>query len=337
MSDQAPNSTSFTQYEQSVIQEIARHVVEPSPVQVLLNTIGLPFEKIAKKLHTANNSLARKVSTTIDTAIRTGLERSIRVAGRVAKDKKVIAAYNRAGHKITSVHAIQHIDLSVRDGVANRFDISNAVIVGTEGALLGAATSVAEALPFAQIAIPGLISADIVASTTLLSRHLVQLGSAYGFSLQQDRSNVVHVLAAMVPQQFTYDEGFLPVKIAAMNAAREAGEFAARVGQSASRIGFERAMRQVSGEAPQLIKLVNYVAEKLGLRMSQKVFGVLVPLVGGAVNGSLNVAFQQAGHTTGKDYFRLVILSQKYGEDVVRSAVAAEVEKMRRARATVKN
>ena len=160
----------------------------------------------------------------------------------------------------------------------------------------------------------------------------MQLGSAYGFSVENDRSNVVHILQAMVPHQFTYDEGFIPVKLAAMNAAREAGEFAARLGKEAGRIGFDRAVKQMSREAPQLVKLINYVAEKLGLRMSQKVFGVLVPLVGGAVNGSLNVAFQQAGHSTGMDYFRAVLLAGKYGEDRVRNAVQGEVKRLRAAR-----
>lgn len=327
-----PSEAELTPYEQSIVREIARHIVEPSPVQVLLNTIGLPFEKIAQRIQAANGRLAQKLSTTIDTAVQNGLEKSIRLAGRVSREHKIVKAYRDAGYRIRSSEDVQSIDLSVRDRIADRFDKGNALVVGAEGAALGAATSLAEALPYAQIAIPALISADIVASTTLLSRHLVQLAAAYGFSLQNDRSNVLHVLAAMVPQQFTYDDGFLPVKIAAMNAAREAGGFAARVGQSASRIGFDQAMRQFGADAPQLIKLVNYVAEKLGLRMSQKAFGILVPLVGGAVNGSLNVAFQQAGHTTGKDYFRLVVLSERHGEDAIRSMVQREISALRRAK-----
>ncbi|MCP4897658.1 MAG: EcsC family protein [bacterium] len=318
-------------HEQSIVREIARHVVEPGPVQVLLNTIGLPFEKIAQRIQKANNKLAQKLSTTIDSAVRTGIERSIRVAGSVSREHKIFTAYRKAGYQIESNQDIEGIDLSIRDQIADRFDRSNAVMVGAEGAVLGAATSLAEALPAAQLVIPGLISVDIVASTTLLSRHLVQLAAAYGFGLKEDRSNIMHVLAAMVPQQFAYDEGFLPVKIAAMSAAREAGGFAAKVSHSATQIGFDQAMRQLGTDAPQLIKLVNYVAEKLGLRMSQKAFGILVPLVGGAVNGSLNVAFQQAGHTTGKDYFRLVVLSQRHGEEAIRSAVQREISTLRRA------
>jgi hypothetical protein len=87
-------------------------------------------------------------------------------------------------------------------------------------------------------------------------------------------------------------------------------------------------MRTVGRDAPQLVRLVNLVIERLGLRVSQKSLGMLVPLAGGAVNAALNVAFHQAGHITGADYFRLLVLSERYGEPAVRAALDAEIARL---------
>jgi hypothetical protein len=79
-------------------------------------------------------------------------------------------------------------------------------------------------------------------------------------------------------------------------------------------------------EAPQMIRLITYVADRLGVVITQKELGVLVPIAGAVLNSSINVAFQQVGHQTAKDYFRRVLLEDRYGEELVTYAVQQEIE-----------
>ena len=78
-------------------------------------------------------------------------------------------------------------------------------------------------------------------------------------------------------------------------------------------------------EAPQMIRLITYVADRLGIVVTQKELGVLVPIAGAVLNSGINVAFQQIGHQTAKDYFRRLILEERYGEELVGYAVQQEI------------
>jgi hypothetical protein len=52
---------------------------------------------------------------------------------------------------------------------------------------------------------------------------------------------------------------------------------------------------------------------------------LLVPIAGAVLNSSLNVAFQQVGHQTAKDYFRRLLLEDRYGEEIVAYALQQEM------------
>src|SRR5207244_12662336 len=100
---------------------------------------------------------------------------------------------------------------------------------------------------------------------------------------------------------------------------RESGQFMAR----ASGMVMDRQL--VEREAPQMILLMTYVADRLGIVITQKELGILVPIAGAVLNSSINVAFQQVGHQTAKDYFRRLILEDRYGEELVAIAIQGEV------------
>ena len=329
MDDLVATADAMEPYERWVLAEVAAHAVRPGPLQVVLDSAGAPFEAALRRLRSGRSRLAQRTSEAIDGAVRGAVERSLALGARLADEDAVVRTYRSLGHPVDGQSDLADLPLEVRDRAADRFLRSGFFLIGGEGMALGAACSLAELLPFAQLAVPTLIAADVAASTTLLGRHLVQLAAVYGYSVSRDPGNRAHVLGAMVPQQMSWDEGFLPAKVVVMSAAREAGEFVARLGQSAGRVGFEEALRVMTKDAPQLVKLVNLVVEKLGLRASQKALGMLVPIAGGAINGALNLAFQQAGHVTGRDYFRVLALSERYGQETVRAALEREVERVR--------
>jgi hypothetical protein len=83
-------------------------------------------------------------------------------------------------------------------------------------------------------------------------------------------------------------------------------------------------------EAPQMIRLITYVADRLGVVVTQKELGILVPIAGAVLNSSINLAFQRVGHQTAKDYFRRLLLEERYGEELVAYAISQEIEAIRR-------
>src|SRR3989441_11558946 len=123
----------------------------------------------------------------------------------------------------------------------------------------------------------------------------------------------------MAPHSDTSDEGYLALKTAVVTSIRESGRFMARTaGVVLDRQVLER-------EAPQMIRLLTYVADRLGIVVTQKELGGLGPIAGAVLNSSINVAFQQVGHQTAKDYFRRLILEDRYGEELVAYAIQGEV------------
>jgi hypothetical protein len=315
-------------YDYRVVQEIAEHMIFPSPLQSVLETIGKPFDLVMTTMSSSKSTLGRRISGSIDHGVRRAINRSVILGGKIMRDRTVLARYRKLGYRLAQHQQVSTLPLEVRDRVADTFKVGNALLLTAEGFVLGAGASLAEMVPGAQIVIPTMVAFDVATSITLLSRQLVQLSSAYGYSVRRDRANAAHVLAAMVPPQHSREDGFVPIKVSAMTAAREAGEFAARVGMRAGEVGFKSAMEQLGKEAPQLVKLINMVVERLGVRISQKVFGMLVPMVGGAINGGINLAFQRTGHRTGKDYFRLLILGEQYGDETIKQILDAEIKKL---------
>src|SRR2546425_5962405 len=134
-----------------------------------------------------------------------------------------------------------------------------------------------------------------------------------------------HLVAAMAPHADSSDEGYLALKTAVVTSIRESGQFMARTA------GMVMDRQLLEREAPQMIRLITYVADRLGIVITQKELGILVPIVGAGLNSSINVAFQQVGHQTAKDYFRRVILEDRYGEELVSYAIQQEIETLRKA------
>ena len=103
---------------------------------------------------------------------------------------------------------------------------------------------------------------------TLLSRHTCQIATTYGFS-SKESYNLPHLVAAMAPQTGTSDEGYLALKTAVITSMRESGLFMSRTaGVLLDRQLLER-------EAPQMIRLIAYVSERLGIVVTQKELGIL--------------------------------------------------------------
>src|SRR5215510_13323998 len=314
----------FTEYEQQVIRELASHRVQPNAVQRLLESVGKPMSKIMDFGRKSQNRALRGLASHIHGWIEEGLIKTFRVANKLTNEKDITKRYAARGIKISDndLESLRFMPLSHLDAVADSFRLGSSFLLGAEGALLGGATTMAEGIPGAQLVIPSLILTDVTSSMTLLSRHTCRLATAYGFSSKKPE-NLPHLMAAMAPQTEGSDEGYLALKTAVVTSIRESGHFMARTA------GVVLDRQLLEREAPQMIRLITYVADRLGIVITQKELGVLVPIAGAVLNSSINVAFQQVGHQTAKDYFRRIILEDRYGDELVSYTIEREIEALR--------
>src|SRR5437870_2133563 len=315
----------FTEYEQQVIRELAVHRVQPNAVQRLLEGVGRPMSKLLEIGRHSRSKTLRGLSDHIHGWIEEGLIKTFRVANRIANTNDISKKYAGRGiHVGDDFESLRFMPLSQLDAVADSFRWGSSFLLAAEGALLGSATTLAEGIPGAQLVIPSLILTDVTSSMTLLSRHTCRIATTYGYSSRKPE-NLPHLMAAMAPQADTSDEGYLALKTAVVTSIRESGQFMAR---TASMVLDRQLLER---EAPQMIRLITYVADRLGIVVTQKELAVLVPIAGAVLNSTINVAFQQVGHQTAKDYFRRVILEGRYGEELVSYAIQQEIETLRKA------
>src|SRR5262245_28667279 len=317
----------FTEYEQHIIRELALHRVQPNAIQRLLDGVGKPVAKLMNIGRNSQNRTLRGLSDQIHRWIEEGLIKTFRAANKLTNTQDIVKRYSARGIHIVGdeFETLRFMPLSHLDAVADSFRLGSSFLLGAEGALLGGATTMAEGIPGAQLVIPSLILTDVTSSMTLLSRHTCRIATAYGYSSKK-LENLPHLMAAMAPQTEASEEGYLAIKTAVVTSIREAGQFMSRTtGMVLDRQVLER-------EAPQMIRLITYVADRLGIVVTQKELGVLVPIAGAVLNSSINVAFQQVGHQTAKDYFRRLLLEDRYGEEIVAYALQQEMEVLKQSR-----
>ena len=316
----------FTDYEQQVIRELAIHRVQPNAVQRVLESVGKPMAKLMTLGRASNSRALRGLADHVHGWIEEGLIKTFQAANKLSNTKDISKRFSARGINVGSdFESLRFMPLSQLDAVADSFRWGSTFLLGVEGALLGSATTMAEGIPGAQLVIPSLILTDVTSSMTLLSRHTCRLATAYGYP-SKNPENLPHLIAAMAPQADNSDEGYLALKTAVVTSIRESGQFMART----TSVLLDRHL--LEREAPQMIRLITYVADRLGIVITQKELGILVPIAGAVLNSSINIAFQQVGHHTAKDYFRRLLLDDRYGEELVSYAIQQEIETLQQRR-----
>lgn len=309
------------EYEERIINEIAHHIVSPNRVRQALALAGKPAERVLSYAASSKLGPIRKAGELVTAGVQKALETSIEAAARISSDAAICASARELGLEVATLDDLPHRHLSELDKLADTFDRGHSIALGAEGALLGAATSLAQGIPFAQLLIPGLIAIDVSSSITLLSRHTGCIAASYGYS-PRIGTNRFHLIAAMAPPSETPDEGYFTAKLAAVESIREAGAFMLKAGDGLIN------RRLATQNAPRLVQLLQYVAGRLGIILTEKELGMLVPIAGAVLNGGLNVAFQKMGHTYAKDYFRILHLENRYGSDVIREKIRTAIQKI---------
>ena len=168
----------LTEYEEQVVAEMVRHDLQPNLVERALSLAGAPVQKILSSARESQSVMLQKITRGVENGVGKGLIQSIRMANSIYNPETVLEKFKNRDIHLEDIEDIQNLDLEDMDEVAKSHSIVNSALITAEGVLTGAAASLGEIIPFAQFAVPAIVSADVVASITLLSRNACQVPEA---------------------------------------------------------------------------------------------------------------------------------------------------------------
>lgn len=224
--------------------------------------------------------LLAAVTRSLDGAFRLTSKSGTLSLGR----RRIIRSYAKRGHAVTELGDIRDVPLSTVDKVKpSALDLSYSVVAGLSGA--GSAAAVTGAQLLATVgsvasagaaAAPGAgvvasaIAGDAALTLTALQRGLAHVAAYYGYDVRR-------------PEERLYALQVLSASIA------EGGAKAAAYGQL-SRLTQELARRATWKQLEEhvLTRVTQAVFKKLGLRLTQRKLGQVVPVAGIALGAGMN-------------------------------------------------
>ena len=157
---------------------------------------------------------------------------------------------------------------------------------------------------------------EIPATTMLMLRSIAAIAAQHGANLDDPltRLQCLSVFSFGSPSLEKMESAYFTGRLGISLAMRDAAQFVAR--HSAREIS-EAISR---GTAPVLIRLLNQIASRFQLVVTQKVAAQAVPIVGAASGALINAAFTDHFNTVARFHFGIVRLEKECGKDVVQTA-----------------
>src|SRR5438477_206411 len=138
----------FTEYEQQVVRELAKHRVQPNAVHRVLESVGKPMAKIMSFGRNSQNRALRGLADHLHGWIEEGLIKTFQVANKLTNTKDIKKRFAARGMQVgDDFESLRFMPLSQLDAVADSFRWGSSFLLGAEGALLGGATTMAEGIP----------------------------------------------------------------------------------------------------------------------------------------------------------------------------------------------
>ncbi|HZX33578.1 MAG TPA: EcsC family protein [Rhodocyclaceae bacterium] len=160
----------------------------------------------------------------------------------------------------------------------------------------------------------GALAIELPITTTLMFRSICDIARSEGEDLQDTdtRLECLTVLALGGPSTLDDDA--------------EAGYFAVRaaLAEIVSQSMSELASRGVGGATSSaLLRLVNRVAERFSVQVSQQVAAKSIPVVGAVLGATINTVFMEHFQRTASAHFTVRALERRYGPEAVQVAYGA--------------
>ena len=158
----------------------------------------------------------------------------------------------------------------------------------------------------------GLVSLplELPVSTVILLRSIADIARAQGEDLSHPDAALACIEVFAIGSH-AKDDDFLSSSYFAMRAllARSISEATQYVAASTA----------ASQSAPVILRLLNQIAARFGVAVTQKAMAQAVPLLGAAGGAAINYAFTQHFQSLATGHFTMRRLERKYGEELIRT------------------
>lgn len=249
------------QSERAIWDEITRWEVDPlTSAAAMEEHVSAAKEKVAAAIP---DSILKPITDALEGAllaaqdVANGLVRSGALLEEVREHKLV----KQQGLHIEELEDLRQVPLAVLDGISKTTMQGGKVLAGGKGILIG---------------LTGIIGmvVDLPALVTLNLRFISQIAATYGFDVtdsEEERMFALNVLGASTSSQ----------------AAKTA--FLKNLNEIAVAVGKRKAWKHLNSKF--VVQLIQKLAKSLGVRLTKKKLGQLIPIVGSVVAGGSNYKF----------------------------------------------
>lgn len=275
--------------ERQFLAEAADYLENPRFLLRAANLVGKPAEALLARLP---QSVQGTVAHASQAALETALEWALRTLPDAAR-----ATPSENSEKPPARGAKKHLHTAL------------AATTGAVGGFFG---------------LPGM-TVEVPATTLVMLRSIAAIAAEEGFALD-DPDTRLHCLAVLsfgAENLSAMDSTYLASRLGLALALRDAGKFlaahsAAEVAQAISK-----------GTAPVLVRLMNAIAARFQIVLTQKAAAQSVPVAGAATGAVINAAFTDHFNRVARYHFGILRLENQHGKDAVQAAYARAAEQHR--------
>jgi hypothetical protein len=271
------------------LQEAAAYLEHPSLLTRIANLVGKPVEALLGALPEAGR---KAVSQGVQEALRRGLEWAIRTLPAPAEAD---SPEGRTAQTVAAGEPQRTLGLA---GIWRRHGhTALAALSGAGGGFFG---------------LPGLV-VELPATTVVMLRSIASIAAEHGADLN-DPATRLECLAVLSYGSQPLEEmelSYFSARMAVASAVQQASRFVA--GRTAQQVADALA----NGTAPAVLRLINAVARRFEVAITEKVAAQSVPLVGAGLGALINAAFTDHFNRVATYHFGIVDLERRYGREAV--------------------
>jgi hypothetical protein len=278
----------ITEQDKSFIEDAAKFFANPGAVAKGLAMLGEPIERL-------QNRLPEKAKAKISAATKTAIE------------KALIAAITTLPNEITlnpNDTSVQHEARGIRSSWIHKGTSS---ITGAIGGFFGLA-----ALPV-----------ELPITTTVILRGILDQAQLAGHNIADIETRLeclmVFTMGATPKDEGATETGYFAARISLTQAIRAASSQVAGISVK------ELMMALDKGAAPAVVRLIAQVAQAFEIRVTQKLVGELLPILGAVGGSAVNYAFADFYCRAARYHFGVRALEKKYGDQPVQKLLKEQL------------
>lgn len=277
----------LTERERQFLAEAADYLENPAFLVRIANLVGKPAEAL---LHSLPDRARQLITDGTSAALRRGLDWAARSvpswAGDPSNGEGVDSGKQEGGTIGRLLHKHTHTALTAMTGVG--------------GGLWG---------------LPGL-AVELPATTLLMLRSIAQIAAEHGADLNDPATRLECLAVFSLGSQplEEMESAYFTTRLSLALTVRQASTF---IGAHTAR---EVSDALVKGTAPILVRLINTIAARFQVVVTEKVAAQAVPLVGAGLGAIVNAAFTDHFNRVARYHFAIVEMERRYGRDVVQAA-----------------